>query len=110
MQIQNNPELLHLETNFSIATQESLIKQLVMSLIQPVLEYSKKNIEHNAKKNEKFFEMNQRIDGLIKESAQNQKSLEEMWKLPKDIQETTKLLSTLRTEYDGRINAQVMAI
>ena len=42
--------------------QEAHLRELMHSMVQPILELAKKNIEHNARKNEKFAEQDKNFE------------------------------------------------
>lgn len=42
--------------------QELNLRNMVYTMVQPIIDLAKKNIEHNAKKNERFTEINVKIE------------------------------------------------
>jgi len=48
--------------------QETKLRNIVHNMVQPIIELAKKNIDHNAKKNEKFSDVNLRCDNIQRET------------------------------------------
>lgn len=54
-------------------------------MVQPITELAKKNIDHNARKNEKFIDLTLKSDNQVRETFILQRDVLELKKMPKDI-------------------------
>ena len=59
-ELSNN--FIQIDRQISNQKNETLIRNLVHVMVQPIIDLARRNIEHNAKKNEKFAELNARYD------------------------------------------------
>lgn len=59
-------------------------------MVQPIIDFAKKNIDHNARKNEKFVELSQRIEVIKSENLANFKEISMLKLLPSTIKECEK--------------------
>ena len=60
-------------------------------MVQPIIDLAKKNIDHNAKKNEKFSDINLKLDTLTRESGNFSREIFELKKMPRDIANIDKI-------------------
>ena len=62
--------------------QEAHLRELMHSMVQPILELAKKNIEHNARKNEKLAEQDKHFEKYDLILQKLEKELKEHRKFP----------------------------
>ena len=78
---------------------------MFQSMVQPIIELTRKNIENNAKKNEKFLEFGLKIDSLKHDIERQQKEIKELKLIKIDQLNLEKTISTYKTETKGRVDA-----
>ena len=79
-------------------------------MVQPIIDLARKNIEHNAKKNEKFTDFNFKLEHHKDDLIKLQKEFSVIKQIPMIVQNCEKSVSMCRTETKGRLDAQDMAI
>ncbi len=78
---------------------------MFQSMVQPIIELTRKNIENNAKKNEKFLDFGLKIDSLKHDIERQQKEIKELKLIKIDQLNLEKTISTFKTETKGRVDA-----
>lgn len=78
---------------------------MFQSMVQPIIELTRKNIENNAKKNEKFLDFGLKIDSLKHDIERQQKEIKELKLIKIDQLNLEKTISTYKTETKGRVDA-----
>lgn len=86
LNLEQHPELRSIEHNFLLAHHEQHIKSLILKMVQPLIDHSKRNLEHNAKKNERFEILNSKIEALQLQLQTAQADIEEFKLLPEILQ------------------------
>lgn len=59
-------------------------------MVTPIIDLAKRNIEHNAKKNEKFIELFTKYDELKAATQNNLREIQEIRRNQKEIQDIKK--------------------
>lgn len=59
-------------------------------MVQPVIDLTKKNIDHNAKKNQNFIDMKRELADIHKENSIMQKDIAELKKMNDKVKEAEK--------------------
>jgi len=78
---------------------------MFQSMVQPIIELTRKNFENNAKKNEKFIDFSLKIDSLKHDIERQQKEIKELKLIKTDQLNLEKTISTYKTETKGRVDA-----
>ena len=60
--IENETDFIEMSNLMTYDKQELNLRNMVYTMVQPIIDLAKKNIEHNAKKNERFTEINVKIE------------------------------------------------
>ena len=61
--------------------QEAYLRDLLHTLVQPIIELAKRNIDHNAKKNEKFVELDKEVKQLTERWLSQDKEVKDLKKM-----------------------------
>ena len=62
-----------------------MIRGLVHVMVQPIIDLARRNIEHNAKKNEKFIELFTKCEELKAVTQNNHREIQEIRRSQKEI-------------------------
>lgn len=76
-----------------------------MQMVHPIIELAKKNIDYNAKKNEKFGDLNLKLESILRETGNINREIFELKKMPRDIANIDKTVQVTRVETKGKLDA-----
>ena len=79
-------------------------------MVQPIIELAKRNIDHNAKKNEKFADLDKDLKQLTERWISQDKEVKDLKKMNEKMQKFEQLIQSNRTENKGKLDAQDHAI
>ena len=83
---------------------------MVLTLVNPIIELAKRNIEHNAKKNDKFLDIYHTMEYLQQQEEHHTAQIKDLKRLISDLQQLNQSFTALKVEAKGRIDAQDLAV